>query len=162
MRPSPLLLERHFFTRIEIVTHLDAHPGSRNALVCKIDIGRDTSQPKRFRVDLGIRLEAAQESKPAYTGEVCAVGIFKVADNYPAENMESLVNANGPAVLFGAIREMVLNLTARGPWPPVVLETFTFVNPAGNPYPGPAKVKQTAKSGHRLQGKSASASLTAK
>jgi len=36
---------------------------------------------------------------------------------------------NGPALLYGAAREMLCNLTARGPWPVVCLHSVTFVEP---------------------------------
>jgi preprotein translocase subunit SecB len=42
---------------------------------------------------------------------------------------ETLVEYNGPAVLYGSIRELVMQVTSRGPFPPIVLPTVSFVNP---------------------------------
>jgi preprotein translocase subunit SecB len=41
-----------------------------------------------------------------------------------------LVETNGPAMLYGALREMIYTLTSRGPWPAVTLKSVTFLNSA--------------------------------
>ena len=65
-------------------------------------------------------------SKPTYTGEVHAVGVFRVLVGVPSEEVAKLVEVNGASLLFGAIRELVLNLSGRGPWPAVCLSTVSF------------------------------------
>jgi hypothetical protein len=63
-----------------------------------------------------------------YTGEIEAVGFFSVDQTWPEGNVGQLVVVNGPAVLYGMVREMVAGLTARGPHKPITLPTVTFVD----------------------------------
>jgi len=85
-------------------------------------------------VQLGIRQTGDEEDGcPEYTFEIEVVGLFDVDSEYPADKAENLVRVNGPAVLFGAIREMVANLTARGPFPTVELPTVTFIDEVRHP-----------------------------
>jgi preprotein translocase subunit SecB len=55
--------------------------------------------------------------------------LFHVVDAWPKAKVKALVEANGAALLYGAIRELVINLTSRGPWPAVVLNAVTFIRP---------------------------------
>ena len=61
------------------------------------------------------------------------MGLFRVVDGWPPEKLPLLVEANGAALLYGAIRELLLNLTSRGPWPQQALRSVTFVQPKKMP-----------------------------
>ena len=129
MTPSPLQLERHFFTKV----HIDANPDGKadvtNLIHCEEDVSVDSTNPLRFQVVLRLKIEDPQDKKPFYNGEVHAVGLFKVHEKFPEAKRMELVEANGAALLYGTIREQWCNLTARGPWPMACLNTVTFVRP---------------------------------
>ena len=133
MFPSPLTLERHFFSKVEIDSHIDGHLGIPNLFHCDAQLGRAEGAGRRFQIILKLKLDSPPEKKATYTGEIHAVGLFRVADNWPEENVNDLVQVNGCSILFGAIRELILNLTSRGPWPPVMLNSFSFVRPKDKP-----------------------------
>jgi len=138
MNPSPLQLERHFFTKVLIDANPAGKVGAANQLNCQVEVGTAEGDPKRFQVTMRLKLLSATGQEACYTGEVHAVGLFQVLDGWPAEKIPVLVEANGAALLYGAIRELLLNLTARGPWPAVQLNSVTFVKPKDNPPAGAA------------------------
>ena len=108
-------------------------PGVANALNCELEIGQAVDDQKRFQVVLRLKLLPPPDNTASYTGEVHAVGLFKVVDGWPDNRIGELVESNGAAFLYGSIREMVLNVTSRGPWPAVTLGTVTFVKPKPKP-----------------------------
>ncbi len=132
MQPSPLHLENYFFTRI----HLDAceDPACQDvegsgALKTQTRCQPHASDPLRWMVTLVLSLDQdADAACPPYTAEFEVVGFFKVDETFAEERRNGLVQANAPAVLFGAIREMLTNLTSRGPYPAVNLNTVTFID----------------------------------
>lgn len=126
MRPSVLLLERHFFTKVEVHSHPDGNVATANLINCKIELAQSQDDPKRYQITLGVKVDSQPETKCAYTGDVHIVGLFRVSDAFNPENISEIVRTNGTGVLFGAVREMFLNLTSRGPWPGVLLNTLDF------------------------------------
>jgi preprotein translocase subunit SecB len=123
---SPLQLNRHFFNRI----HLDAHPEARPEVQTDIrttcELGKDNNNPRNARLSLNVEILAKGTEIPAYTGHFEIVGFFSVHPDYPEDGMNALVLVNGGGMLFGAIREMLANLTARGPQAMVMLPTLNF------------------------------------
>jgi preprotein translocase subunit SecB len=130
MIPSPLHLETYFFTEIHLVAcSADCETQGDGMFTSQVECARHGDDPSKWMVQLGVRkAEDDEEGCPEYTFEIQVVGLFDVDKEYPSQKAESMVKANGPAVLFGAVREMVANLTARGPFPPVELPTVTFVD----------------------------------
>ena len=127
MKPSPLQLERHFFTKIHVDAHPDGDPAAQAQLQSQVEVAQAERDPKRYQLTLRLKLVAAGDKKPQYTAEFQVVGVVRVADGWPDPAVQQLVQANGPALLYGAAREMLCNLTARGPWPMVCLHSVTFV-----------------------------------
>lgn len=76
---------------------------------------------------LTVTIFAANKDTPiTYTGCVRCVGEFEASENYPLEDVEKLVEVNGGSILYTSIREMVLMLTSRGPWQPLMLPSVSF------------------------------------
>lgn len=134
MKPSPLQLDSYAFTRI----HLDAcespecmelkHTGQFQVNTrCQ----PHNEDPSRWMVTISVSFGKEENKRcPPYILDVEVVGFFKVADDCPQDKQAALVRANGPAVLFGSVREMIAGLTARGPYPRVDLPTVTFIDEA--------------------------------
>lgn len=130
MKPSPLQLERYFFSKIELNAHTDADPKAEHTLQCGVEIGEAVDNPQRFQVTLQLKLLGPEKAQTRYTGEFHAVGFFRVVEAWPKDRKMQLVETNGPAMLYGALREMIYTLTSRGPWPAVTLKSVTFLNSA--------------------------------
>jgi len=85
----------------------------------------------RWMVTLHLTANQADgEECPPYTFDIEVVGFFHLSDEYPEEKRAAMLKVNAPAVLFGAMREMVANITARGPYPRFDLPTVTFIDEA--------------------------------
>lgn len=138
MIASPLRLDSYFFTRVRF----EACPEGK-AKAARVDekhrVLRNEKDPSRWMVSLNVVQEKTAECCPTYTFDVEVFGLFSIDEAYPAEKRDALVHANGPAVLYGAVREMVAYLSSRGPHPQVMLNTVTFVDslpklsPSGKP-----------------------------
>jgi preprotein translocase subunit SecB len=128
MKNSPLQLEQYCVTAV----HLDANPEApvkdqvQWSISTKSDLATHRDDPRRWKVDLTVSFHSVDEANSPYTGTVSFVGFFAVEKTYPEEKVRMLVETNAPSVLFGSAREMVANLTARGPWPMVMLPTQSF------------------------------------
>ena len=135
MIASPLHLEDYFFTKV----HLDACSGGcdksqPSAPTCRCECLKHKEDPRKWMVSLDLQ-QARSEGKncPEYTYHPSLVGLFEVSPEFPEEKMDAMVRANAPAILYGAAREMLLNLTSRGPFPPIRLQTVTFIDQCGKP-----------------------------
>lgn len=137
MKNSPLQLEAYYLTGV----HLDCDDNAQIKesqvtwqIESSVTLAGHKEDPRRWKVDLTVKFKPSQgESKP-YSGDISFTGYFAVDAAYPDANVKFLVETNGPSVLFGAARETIANLTARGPWPMVMLPTQSFYNkPAAKP-----------------------------
>lgn len=129
MKPSPLDLERYFFAKVQLEANTEGDPKAENQIQCQVQVGQATGEPMRYQVSLTLKLQAEDGGTPCYTGEFHAVGFFKVSERWPEKQRLQLVETNGAALLYGSLRELVITLTARGPWPPVTLRSVTFLRP---------------------------------
>ena len=78
---------------------------------------------------LKLKIDSPEDKIATYSGEIHAVGIFRVVSQFPEEKAAELVEVHGSSLLFAAIREILLLITSRGPWPPVALSSFSFLKP---------------------------------
>ena len=132
MIPSPLHLEKYFFTKI----HVDACPNScekagKGLFTVKAACMKHKDAERKWMGQLELKqVQDKEVGCPEYTFHVEVVGFYEVSKNYPEEKAEALVRANGPALLYSAARELIATLTCRGPFAPVNLSTVTFIDEA--------------------------------
>ena len=124
---SSLLLKKHFFSKIELRPNHDSKPDGLNRVTCRMGIGKAIEDAKSYQVTLTINLEQdpVSKEKPHYLGSFEMVGFFAVEPMFKGDP-DKLVQISGSSLLYAAVREMVCNLTARGPWPMVCLPTINF------------------------------------
>ena len=71
------------------------------------------------------------EEKGTYAFEIGASGIFSadkaLYDKDPKKAI-SIVKVNGASMLLGAVRELVMQLTSRGPFPPYMIPALSFID----------------------------------
>ena|SRR5438874_12301643 len=132
MKNSPLLLERHVFKRVEIIASPKPDLGAQNLLNVQLSCAQAQTDLNRYLIGLHLKFLPRPDSDkmPAYTGEISIEGEFQLAEGLPADRQQVMAIANGAGILFGAVREMLLNVTARGPWPPLMLKTLHFIDMA--------------------------------
>src|SRR5439155_22261424 len=61
------------------------------------------------------------------------VGFFEVAEAVPDDRIDRLVKTNGPSMLYGIAREVVRDITSRGPYLGVLLPSVSFYEPPTAP-----------------------------
>ena len=64
MKPSPLQLERHFFTKIHVDAHPDADPDAKTELQSQVEVAQAERDPKRYQLTLRLKLSALGDKKP--------------------------------------------------------------------------------------------------
>lgn len=134
MKRSKLLLERHFFTKIALNFNETGDASVSCMVSSKLEGGRSIASEfpgsvemqDHYRVMLTVRLISPPEKLACYTGEISTIGFFRVDQSVPVDKQAKFVIVNGATLLFGAVREMVANLTARGPAPSVTLVAVDF------------------------------------
>lgn len=142
MIPSPMSLDSHFFTHIELkASGVEPDKAGEGVLVHRLHCMRHKEHPRKFMVSLGLKqTDDKEKGSPLYTFQFDVIGMVTVRDDYPEDKVETLARVNGAALLYAAIREMAANLSGRGPFPIVNLPTVSFIDEkAENPDPAPKK-----------------------
>jgi preprotein translocase subunit SecB len=135
MKASPLQLVSSAFIKI----HIEAEPTyaehledgtpfslfSEAGLKSSVEVGFPEDDSSQGFVRLKVEMLGTAEVPSPYKLDLDVLGSFTVAKN----SSEKLLEVNGPAVLYGSVREVVMQLTSRGPYPQLVLPTVTFIPP---------------------------------
>ena len=87
----------------------------------------------QWQVIVGVEFKPTEGENAPYGFSVEIVGLFDVVEQYPAEKAEQLVRTNGSTMLYGMTREIVRDMTSRGPHPPVILPSASFYPDAPPP-----------------------------
>jgi len=130
-----LRLDGYFYERVT----LDADPGwpadksPVTGVNVKVEVGQHTGQPTRWRVIMDVVAQPDQKGQPIpYKIALRCHGFFTVA---PREGLKAdartLVQITGASMLYSAARDMVLTLSSRGRFGPVLLPTVSFLRPEG-------------------------------
>jgi preprotein translocase subunit SecB len=93
----------------------------------KIDVATHAEDNTKFLVKLRVWLSPTESMKPPYTFDITVTGFFKVSAEIAEEKRRDIVTINGPAVLYGTIRELVAQMTSRGPLSQMILPTVNFI-----------------------------------
>ncbi len=130
LRASPLQIEKHEFLDIEV--HAASSDNAHSSLPLEITrtYARHDTDPLRWRVELSLRFGGVEDGKPSvYSGLLKIAGYFLIHKKYPEEKIKSLIEVTASSILYGACREMLANLTARGSHGVVSLPSISFVPP---------------------------------
>jgi len=131
----PLFLKYHFYPVISIVADAKVLQRLQNGeeatqeLTRTVTFEQSKESPLDYQVTLHLKTVEVPGKLKTYDMELVVVGFFEVEKDYPEKDRESMVTAMGASMLYGGAREMLLMLTARGPFPPIYLPTTTFVLP---------------------------------
>ena len=152
MKPAPLQLTDYFLTSLSI----EANPDFNGTDKVAFDFDSLTVTPTvRKESDLGdngtkwfVTLHIVQDipagKNVPYRFSLQMQGIVFAAPQLTGITLGRAVHANGPAMLFGAAREIIRAATGRGPWPAVIIPSTNFfsnlpaVVPAAKAEPAPA------------------------
>lgn len=130
LRASPLQIERHEFLDVEV--HATESDESHTSLPLSINriLAQHDGDSLRWRLELTVRFGGDKDGKPSvYSGMLRIAGYFHVHEKFPPEKRCQLIEVTGASILYGACREMLANLTARGAHGVVSLPSISFVPP---------------------------------
>lgn len=134
MKPSPLTLLTLDFLRVHVDAALEAKQSAEqfdfdgSMLSWSIKHGHGTDGNWWVAVGFSTDAEAPSEQRCPYDLDIRAMGFFTISDNIAPDRREAIVYESGAALVYGAIREMVANITARGIAGKLMLPTPTFVD----------------------------------
>jgi preprotein translocase subunit SecB len=123
---SPLQLDLLCFTNVSIQSNLTSDAEHINNHVGYIS-NVDPQNNRKWQVQVRVKMEGEGGKSPMYAGTVECAAKFTVAQDWPEEMIEKLVVVNGVGLLYSAIREMICNITSRGPWPMLILPSESFL-----------------------------------
>ena len=129
MSQSALQLERYFFSKVSIEASKQITPPSQMGAETGLEAARNSKDQNRYLLSLTVTLTSPQNAPAPYCGEVQVLGLFLVNPDVPQDKQEKLVSVTGASILYGVAREMITNVTARGPWPAVMLPCVNFNEP---------------------------------
>ncbi len=136
LRASPLQIEKHEFLDIEVHAADSDEAHTSLPLEINLNFARHEADPLRWRVELTVGFGGENDGKPSvYSGRLRIAGYFLVHEKYPAQKIQELIEVTGASILYGACREMLANLTARGSHGVVSLPSVSFVHPKTTPAP---------------------------
>lgn len=88
----------------------------------------DADDPREYAVRLRVFVENNEGKLAPYNIDVEAAGLFEVNSKVNKNERAELIEVNGCAVLYGAIRDLVLNLTSRSAAGMLMLPTVNFLD----------------------------------
>lgn len=134
LSPSPLALEKHQFCEIRVTASKEDDPQGAFSLRTSRKLAPHNEDALRFVLELGVEIGTSDPDDPApHEARLSIQGFFKVNGSYPEGRVNELVEVTGASMLYGACREMLISLTARGPHGIVSLPSVSFIEPKEQP-----------------------------
>ena len=125
---SPLAIERYEFIRIDLTASERADAHSELGVKVSRQWGAAEENNRHWRMKLAVRFGGEKNRiESIYSGEIHVIGYFRVHDKFPEEKTKKLIEVTAASILYGSCREMLANLTARGPYGMVSLPSISFV-----------------------------------
>src|SRR5262245_58140009 len=125
---SPLQLRQHFFSLVSIRANPAGTATGELSLEPKIRFQRASAPPNHWALALRVIIKSLKPEMPfCYEADIEIHGIVEVHESYPPEKQEQLAAVNGLSLLYSAVREMFVNVTARSAHGLVSLPTVNFI-----------------------------------
>lgn len=151
MKPAPLQLLDYWANSLRMEACPEFDSGSETQLdfesitvhhgVKQIESPDPETNGTRWIVGLSIEQAPCESANIPYTFAVSLQGVVLALPGGPTgERLERAIKANGPAMLFGAAREMIRAATGRGPHSAVIIPSTNFLPAA----PPPAEEREPA------------------
>jgi preprotein translocase subunit SecB len=131
MTSAPLQLSRYFMTECHVTASRQFKSSERvtlNADQLEVESACDSVENgQHWEVKLRVIFQPGPEVNTPYFFTLELVGFFSVVEGYPEERTERLVRTNGPSMLYGVAREVIRQMTGRGPHTQILLPSVSFV-----------------------------------
>lgn len=133
MKPhaSPISCNNYFVTEINLAANSSYDPDKESDLeLADLQVESDITvvkpEDEQRAVILSVEQNVAREKNAPYNFVIRLVGFFTMVEGLPKERVEQLLLTNGSSILFAAAREILRDMTSKGPYPPLLLPTLSF------------------------------------
>ena len=114
---SAIQVVRHGFRSFRVESHDDCDEEAKFISSYEVQVDRHQGEEEGdgdyWDVILRYQFGSKEGEQGRYSGKIEAQGLFWMQPNFVEEKKENLARMNGGAILLGAVREAVLNLTIR-------------------------------------------------
>lgn len=134
MKPAPIQLTDYFLTDLHLSANPKFDPKQESPMQFsdyKVEVEANLSGEEKhtWHLSLKLQFQPPADANVPYRFSADIVGFFFVHPDVPADRIETLVKTNGSSMLFGALREIIRDATARGPFPALILPATSFYEP---------------------------------
>lgn len=128
---SAIQLKNHKFLKIELNAQEFDGDETHYKLSHSLMVQPNEQDATRWQARLDLRItNDSEDTTSPYVGELSIAGHFTLDEDFPEDKAEQMVHLNAGAMLYGAIRELVLTLTSRSIHGELILPTIdarTFI-----------------------------------
>jgi preprotein translocase subunit SecB len=136
---SALQLKAHYFPVVNIRANVAGTATGKLEFAQDIVAVPEPGKPNQWHLEITLHQKSADKAAPFfYDVEIQVVGLVELVSEIPGDK-ELLARVNGLGILYGAAREMVLNVTARSLHGPLSLPVLNFVEIMKNTGPAPTE-----------------------
>jgi len=134
MTPSPLQLESSFILQTEVKAAEKAPKEGNQTVKTRVRVARSSHDELAWSVTLGVTFgRNGKEINAPYHGDIVIEARLRVHPGYPAGQRTQLVQVTGASLAYGIAREVIANLTARGPHGTYLLPSISFLETKRKP-----------------------------
>ncbi|WP_153116467.1 protein-export chaperone SecB [Rhodocyclus tenuis] len=138
MTLSPLQLKHYHFTSVSVASRvgvdlssLERVEGLYPIIDDKVNFRTDIELgemegDKNFALRVGVSGEPKEDSNFPYEFSATTEGVFEYIGEEDGDTMKRIVVINGAGLLYGAIRDQLMTLTARLNYGPMLLPSLDF------------------------------------
>jgi len=132
MNKAPLQLEHYFITDLHITACQDYNLKKDKKYDIKnfhtnIKYFEKKNYPEMRQVQLKLQYKPLKNENMPYEFGINIVGFFKIAPKLPDSELNNLIRFNAPSMLYSAVREIIANVSGRGPWGSFLIPTVSFL-----------------------------------
>lgn len=123
---APLEIKRYFFPLVHVAADPQYELGTGMDKV-NFDVRTSVTKDENDLYQVAVEIIAEPEDEKhriPYSIHLIGVGLFTVSEKW--KEPEKILKINGASMIYSAAREFLITVTARGPWPPVILPTISF------------------------------------
>ena len=121
----PIALKNLFFTRIVVIAMAEHVPNAEKTIqiapVTSLDIKKNEDAEDEYTVGMRVLFNQEGDSSVPYLIDMECFSVFKIDVNIDLNEIQKHLTMTGHSVVYGAVREAVLWITARQPYGPLTL-----------------------------------------
>ncbi len=131
MKLSPIQLEAYALSDLAYRANQDHKPDQDTAyrdddIVVEHKCERTQGDDRLWEASLSLRIQPRAEANAPFYISLQLSGLVRALPELQSDNVEQLMRVNGASLLYGVAREVVRQVTALGPFSPLLIPSVTF------------------------------------